>query len=281
MLRLTVLVLGAWLALGASALADEAEEEAVEQDGARRLREARLLYERGEFDLALVEYSIVLEARPPKVRSADLLHEGFLYYAFTLFLRQEQGPAEEKLGVALRIDPDFSPSPVTTRPDVLAFYQEQQRRYVQEHGRDPIPLETVIPSLQANPGALKGTQRPAPFIPTLGIGLRQLGHREVGDGLATLELTFGLANLAALITKAALQEQATPTILLVKEVMGYSTVPTMLVFWSAIAVDFVASLALRAVYKKHPERRPDVAPRLLTRAPAVSPTGTGVHVSFW
>ena len=139
-----------------------------------------MLYERGEFGEALTRFATVLENRPPRVRSSDDLHDGFLHYAFTLFLAADAELAADKLETALRIDPTYSPSPVTTRPDLRAFYLEQQAAWIAKNGSTPEPLDRVFPSLQENPGGLRRLSRQPIFFPAFGIGLSQLGHRGVG-----------------------------------------------------------------------------------------------------
>lgn len=265
------------LLLPTPAHTQEADAEAAAR---QRLREARVLYERGEFGEALTRFATVLESRPPRVTSPDDLHEGFLHYAFTLFLASDEALASEKLEVALRIDPTYAPSPVTTRPDLRAFYLAQQEAWIGEHGTTPEPLDRIFPSLQENPGGLRRLSRQPVFFPAFGIGMSQLGHREVGGGLAALEIGFGVANLTALVSKAALLNVATPEAVQAKEVLGWSTLPTTIVFWSALAVDFIASVALRSLYKRYPERRPrlDVVQR---RAPRLELGPTGLQLAFW
>jgi tetratricopeptide (TPR) repeat protein len=260
-----------------------AQDSDVEAAARQRLREARVLYERGEFGEALTRFATVLENRPPRVRTPDDLHEGFLHYAFTLYLAGDEDLAADKLQTALRIDPTYTPSPVTTRPDLRAFYLEQQEAWIGEHGSTPEPLDRVFPSLQENPGGLRRLSRQPVFFPAFGIGLSQLGHREVGGGLAALEIGFGLANLGAIVAKAGLLQVATPEAAQAKVVLGWSTLPTMIVFWTTLAVDFVASVSLRQLYKLHPERRPrlDAALRLGRPPPVVRLAAGGPSIAFW
>ena len=272
-----LLVVGCLVGAGAA----QAQEPDAEATARQRLREARVLYERGEFGEALTRFATVLEVRPPRVRSADDLHEGFLHYAFTLFLADDLQLAAEKLETALRIDPTYAPSPVTTRPDLRAFYLEQQEAWIAKNGSSPNLLDEIFPSLQERPGALR--RQRAPFLPAFGIGLRQLGHYEVGWGLFALELGFLLGNIPTWSIKFGLQTRLTPEAQIARDIMSYASLATSIVFWTSLAVDFVASLALRRLYKLHPEKRPrlEAAPRLGRAPPRARLAGVGVAVDFW
>jgi hypothetical protein len=268
-----------------AARAQDTDPESIARDAEatarQRLREARVLYERGEFGEALTRFATVLESRPPRVRSADDLHDGYLHYAFTLFLADDFELAADKLVIALRIDPTYAPSPVTTRPDLHAFYLAEQEAWIAENGSSPDLLDEIFPSLQERPGALR--RQRAPFLPIAGIGLRQLGHYEVGWGLFALELGFLLGNIPTWTTKFILQTRLTPEAQVARDVMSWASLATASVFWTAVVVDFVASLVLRRHYKLHPDKRPrlEAAPRLGRGPPVVTPAGLGLSVGFW
>lgn len=277
--RLAALVLAAGCLLCPAA--SQAQDTDAEATARQRLREARVLYERGEFGEALTRFATVLEVRPPRVRSGDDLHEGFLHYAFTLFLADDPELAAEKLETALRIDPTYAPSPVTTRPDLRAFYLEQQEAWIAKNGSSPNPLDEIFPSLQERPGALR--RQRAPFLPAFGIGLRQLGHYEVGWGLFALQLGSLLGNIPTWSIKFGLQARLTPEAGIARDIMSYASLVTSVVFWTSLAVDFVASLSLRRRYKLHPELRPrlDIALRLGRGPPRVRFAGLGLAVTGW
>lgn len=267
------------LALAPPAAAQD--EEAIEADARETLRRARLYFDRGEFDRALDAFDSIL-VRPVKLRTADDLHEAFLYYAFTLFLQGKQEQAVPRLLIALDIDPDFVPSPVTTRPDLKAFYDEQQEQY-RSKGTSPRLLEQIFPELASQVGGGRVVVQRA-FVPVLGIGLMELGHRRPGAFLMATEISALTINIVSLAIRGAVRSDRTPagwTLTYVSRGLNY---PSFAVFWTALVIDLVVSLALRGYYNKHPERMPEVTPRRRGRAkppPQVSVSPAGLSLAFW
>jgi hypothetical protein len=80
---------------------DEAAVRTGQDDAREILRLARLRFERGEFDQAVTSFSSILST-PVRLSSRRDLHEGFLYYSFTLFLRGDTESASDALTMALR-----------------------------------------------------------------------------------------------------------------------------------------------------------------------------------
>lgn len=274
--RLGPLFLAALLALPAPALAQgraSRPELTPEQMATARaeLEQARLHYERGEWGAAVRLFILTLETTPRRLRERDDLHAGFLYYAFTLFLQGEAEQARDRLGVALRLDPQYRPSPVTTRPDLLQFYNTERDAWVAAHGSEPTPLQEVFPDLAPRP------VRRGLFVPAAGFGLRQLGHRGAGDAFLVAETSLLVANVGLLISKAALRPVTTRLIVEdVKPALGYATLPTAISLWTVFAVDVISSIVLYRRYQLHPELRPTARPRRRA-AVALGPMGVVVR----
>lgn len=260
------------------------DDAAVEAEARETLRRARLYFDRGEFDRAVDAFDSILDQRPVKLRTADDLHEGFLYYAFTLFLQGKEELALGRLLVALEIDQDYMPSPVTTRPDLKAFYDEQQDLFRSSpEGSSPRLLEQIFPELADQIGGGRVVIKRA-FVPFFGIGLTELGHRRQGAFLAVTEASSLAINVASMIMRGAAYSDLTPTGWTVTDISRGLNYPSFAVFWTALAIDFVVSLALRRYYNDHPERMPEVTPRRRGKAkppPQVSVSPAGFELVFW
>ena len=255
----------------------------MEAEARETLRRARLYFDRGEFDRAVDAFDSIL-VRPVKLRTADDLHEGFLYYAFTLFLQGRQSQAIARLLIALEIDPEYVPSPVTTRPDLKAFYDEQREIFKDSpEGSSPRLLEQIFQELAPQIGGGRVVIRRA-FVPFFGIGLMELGHRQQGAFLLVTEASSLAINVASMIMRGVAYGDRTPdgwTVTFVSRGLNY---PSFAVFWTALAIDFVVSLALRRYYTNHPEKMPEVSPSRRGRArppPQVSATPAGLLLRFW
>jgi tetratricopeptide (TPR) repeat protein len=258
-----------------------AQDTAADAEAREALRRARLYFDRGEFDRAVDAFAGILDT-PVKLKTADDLHEGFLYYAFTLFLQGKGERAGEKLRFALRIKPDHAPSPVTTRPDLLAFYAQQQAAYLAENNA-PELLEGIFPELRDNPGVGQ-VVRQQRFVPLFGQGLRVLGHRRAGAFFLVTETSSLAINVASIIMRLAVYNDRTPDGWTVTRVGRNLNYPSFAVFWAAIVVDFVVSVALQRLYRKHPERMPESARPIRGRPPPppdVRVTPAGFTLTFW
>lgn len=217
----------------AAAAAAERERLAREQ-----LQQAKLSFQRGEFGTAATLFEGALDKRPIALRSADELHDGFLHYAFTLFLQgQNLLLAQEKLNVALQLKPQYAPSPVTTRPDLLEFYETQQQLFLAQGGIMRLPTE-LFPEL--DPGARK-VRREAP-IPIWGIRLRQLGRPALGDALMTMEITGAAINLAGWAAFFAVYNDLRPTGDAWRTAFKISNPISFGMFWGAFATEIVLTI---------------------------------------
>jgi len=257
--------------------------ESSNEDAAREiLRLARLRFERGEYAQAVESFSSILKT-PVRLFSRRDLHEGFLYYAFTLFLQGATEHATEALEIALRLDPEFAPSPVTTRPDLLAFYEGQHSSFAASQGGVAEAPEAIFPELAEKPGAAPLLQRQR-FVPLLGIGLRQLGHPRLGYGLLGTELSAFGVNIASLIFRASFIEDRTPkglTNTLIAREMNYASFG---IFWGAMLADFIVSMVLRRYYVHHPEKRRTTGTlvnKTPVRCPQLRAGRTSLTLSFW
>jgi len=271
---------------GAEALEASEAEAQVEapRDPVAELQQARSHYERGEFELAALAFASVLDS-PVKVRTRQDLHEGFLYYAFTLLLQggSQATGAAEKLRYALRLDPDYLPSPVTTRPDILAFYNRQRDAYISANGPVSEPPQIIFPELQGSATSTRVLRRRW-FVPAFGVGLRFLGHRRAGDTLMATEISALGLNVASLLIRVAALEDLSPAGFAATEIGRYTNYISFSVFWIALVVDVVVSLALRRSYELHPERRPARRTETGNKGPGparlkLSPGG--LRLEFW
>lgn len=254
------------------------------RDPVAELQEARSHYERGEFELAAQGFAAVLDS-PVKVRTRQDLHEGFLYYSFTLLLQggSPAAGAAEKLRYALRLDPDYLPSPVTTRPDILAFYNRQRDAYISANGPVSEPPEIIFPELQGSATSTRVLRRRW-FIPAFGSGLRFLGHRRAGNTIMATEISALGLNVASLLIRVAALEDLSPAGFAATEIGRYTNYISFSVFWVALIVDVVVSLALRRRYELHPERRPARRAEARNKRPGrarLNLDAGGLHLEFW
>ena len=213
-----------------------------------------------------------------------MLHEGFLQWAYTLFLQGSTIQAEDRLRTALRIDPGYEPSPVVLRPDLYAFYQEERAVYLESRGDDARTrekLDDIFPELQPRAGAVG----PDGFIPPiLGIGLERLGHPDEAAFLRTLQIASLTTNLASVGIRVAVFSDLTPTGDLWHDISVGMNVASFFVFWPALVADIVATLTLQARYTRQPELRPRPRATVLPRRPPPPIVGLrrgGLTVSFW
>ena len=288
------------LALSSTAHADETEaieatsEEVLtatnaansdEENATEVLQKARSHYERGDFEQAAEGFASVLDS-PVKVRTRQELHEGFLYYAFTLLLQgaPHSSTAATKLYYALRLNPDYLPSPVTTRPDILSFYNRQRDAYIAANGPISEPPEIVFPELQSS-GTSTRVLRRRWFVPAFGVGLRFLGHRKAANFMMSTEIAALGFNLTSLLVRVALIDDLSPAGFAATEVGRYTNYISFSVFWVALITDVIVSFALRATYEKHPERRPANRKKALSRRPQRKPrlalSPQGLALEFW
>ncbi len=271
--------LGLLLVLPAEARAQEAAAEAIEEEEAHAILDlARDSYRDGDFSRAVSEFSKIL-GRPVRLKTRADLHDGFLLYAFTLFLQGESENAGEKLSYALRLDPEFQPSPVTTRPDLLAFYAQQQGLYVQEHGTTAEPPPTIFPELQGGPTSSVVVVRRR-FVPLFGIGLRQLGHRPAGDVILTTEVASAVTNITGILLRLGVYRDLSVEGFQATYAGRALTYAGFGVFWATAIVDFIVSLSLRRHYTLHPERRPNTTatPRAQLRPARVELSASGLRL---
>ncbi len=178
--------------------AAEARQEARERNARDQLQDAKLAFQRGDFERAVQLFEGILGS-PVALRTADDLQDAFLHYAFTLFLMGDKVTAGEVLGTALKLKPEFVPSPVTTRPDLRTFYDEQRQIFLAEGGTAVLPGE-LFPELAGS--RFVKTRRELP-VPLFGIRLRQLGRPVLGDVLMTLEITGAALNIGSWVLYGA------------------------------------------------------------------------------
>ena len=244
---------------------------ATEEDVAlAALRLARVHFNRGEYTEAIEIYD---ELTNPRVRlsSREALHEAFLYYAFTLFLQGNPPGASEKLAIALQLKPTYEPSPVTTRPDLLGFYSDEQKIYVNTFGEGEAVLKELFPELAPeNPGGLVTVRRR--FFPYL-VGLRQLGHPHLGATLTGTQAFSLAANLVGFTLIATHRDDISQRGYTIAFVGQGLNIAGFAVFLLAVAVEGIVSLALWRYYKRYPER--------LRTTPRVSIRPDGFAVHFW
>jgi len=217
----------------AAAAAAERERLAREQ-----LQQAKLSFQRGEFDTAVRLFETIL-GTPVALRSPDELHDGFLHYAFTLYLQgKDLLGAQDKLAVALELKPTFAPSPVTTRPDLLEFYTTQQQLFLAQGGVQRLPSE-IFPELRTGSRVIR-----VPPIPLLGIRLRQLDRPALGNALMTLELTGFALNVAGFVTWRAVYNDLRPTGDAWRTAFKISNPISFTIFWGAVAAELIITAVL-------------------------------------
>lgn len=276
---LVVALLLAALAPG-PASAQTTDEEASQALDTLRL--ARLNFDRGEFEAAVEKFASILD-RPVKLQTRDTLHEGFLYYAFTLFLQGKPDRARDKLQFAFQLKPTFAPSPVTTRPDLLGFYNDEQSIYVTTNGDGEQLLASIFPELGETPGGGVVLRRRV-FVPFFGIGLRQLGHARAGNLLLGTQLVSLAGNIAGIAVRAAYINDRTPKGWEATYIGRGFTYVSFGLFWASIVTDFVVSIALQRYYRKHPERLKTDAVRTTARyrePPRIVAGPGSMAVTFW
>jgi hypothetical protein len=260
------------------------QEVALSDDDDDTLVEAILSFERGELGVAADGFNEVL-GFPVKIRGRKRLHQGFLHWAYTLFLQDSQKQAEEKLDLTLRLNPEYEPSPVVLRPDLYAFYQDGRARFLTANGgnlpREREGLDSIFPELQVRAGAMG----PNGFIvPIAGIGLERLGHVEEGRLLRVVEVTALAVNLTSLGIRLAVFSELTPAGDLWHDISVTMNAASFFVFWPVFIADIVATLSLQAKYTKHPELRPRLtggAGRNRAPAPVLGLGSKGLTLTFW
>lgn len=238
----------------AAAAEPTADQAAAEAEAV--LLQAKLAYQRGDFVKALLGFASLL-TRPVKLTERQSLHEAYVYYGFTQLLMDDRAGAREQLEMAVRIDRDYRPSPVTTRPDLVMFYGQVRDEWLVSHPGDPEILEEIFPELKTQAGLF---QRRVPFVPVAGRGLAMLGHKRAGDALLAVEVGTGALDVAAILTIVALldnRSRAATTAAEVAQGVTYFAMPT---FYTALAVDIISSVALFTVYQRNPGARPHGTP---------------------
>lgn len=219
--------------------AAEARLDTRERDARDQLQNAKLSFQRGDFERAVQLFDGII-GTPVALRTTDELHDGFLHYAFTLFLMGDKVTAGGVLRTALKLKPEFVPSPVTTRPDLKTFYDEQRRIFLAEGGTAVLPGE-LFPELAGS--RFVKTRRELP-LPLLGVRLRQLGRPALANALLTVELTSGVLNAAGWILWGTVFTNLRPTGEKLRTVFTVSNPITFGIFWGAIAVELVATAVL-------------------------------------
>jgi len=202
-----------------------------------QLQQAKLSFDRGEFDKAVELFKGILDS-PVALRGADELHDAFLHYGFTLVLMENKVPALEKIRTALELKPEFSPSPVTTRPDLLAFYQEQQRLFVASGEIQKLPSE-LFPELAQGSAVVRVRREPP--IPVFGVRLRQLERPGLGNTFMGFEVGAAVLNAAGWIAWAAVFEDLRPSGDSVRDVFRISNPITFGVFWGTLAAELIVT----------------------------------------
>lgn len=261
-------------------LSDEAADAAEIAARARdTLRLARAHFDNGDLDEAVAAFASILD-RPVKLRTRDELHLGFLYYSFTLMLQGEEELAREKVLVAIQLRPGYQPSPATTRPDLLEFYDEHSDAYDNgpSNGEEAL-LDQVFPELRSRSGEIRRVS--SLFVPFFGLGLRKLGHTDAGNFVLGTEIVSLATNITAIIMRGAFFNDRSPhgwNVTYVSRNMNYISFG---VFWGAMLVDFVVSLSLRRFYKRHPERLDTDVRVGLRQPPPPRLAPGGLAFAFW
>ena len=268
---------------GAASAQAAPRAERTDQDASERLQEAIAAFYRGDLGAAADGFHDVIDY-PVQVRTRQELHEGFLHYAYTLFLQNSKIQAAEKLGIALRLDPGHQPSPVVLRPDLFEFYQEQRASFLRAaEGKAPEP-ETpaqIFAELQVRAGVVEG--QTLPFVPIFGIGLYKLGHRNEAAAVGVIEAAALVVNASGLVLRAVAFNKRTPSGDLVYDLSVAMNVPAGFVFWAVFVVEVVRTLTLQKQYTDNPEMRPRMAgPSGRTPPPPVLGLGPGgITLAFW
>jgi hypothetical protein len=254
-----------------------------DKDPSERLQEAILAFERGDLGAAADGFHDVLDY-PVEVRTRQELHDGFLHYAFTLFLQNSKKQAAEKLGIALRLDPDYQPSPVVLRPDLYTFYQDQRSAFLARFpagAPEPEAPVQIFPTLQAKAGVVEGG---LPFVPIFGIGLYKLGHRDDAIGFAIPEVSAIAFNAASIVMRLVAYDKRTPAGDLLYDVSVTINVASFAVFWPVFIAEVILTLTRQKTYTDHPELRPRIAlgpGRAASRPPVLTFGAQGLSLAFW
>jgi hypothetical protein len=219
--------------------AAEAKQETRERDARDQLQDAKLAFQRGDFERAVQLFEGILGS-PVALRTADDLQDAFLHHAFTLFLMGDKVTAGEVLGTALKLKPEFVPSPVTTRPDLRSFYDEQRQIFLAEGGTAVLPGE-LFPELAGK--RFVKTRRELP-MPLFGIRLRQLGRPALGDALMTLEFTSLALNAAGWILLGSVRTNYLPFGDKAREAFFYSNPFTFGFFWGGVVTELIVTAVL-------------------------------------
>ena len=226
--------------------AEQAEEAArVERErlAMEQLQTAKLAFERGEFERADKLFRDILGVNdiPVALSNADDLHDGFLHHAFTLVLNGNTTMAFDQLEIALQLKPGYAPSPVTTRPDLLEFYERRQRLFLGAGGTQKLPSE-LFPELATDSRVVR-TRRELP-LPLFGVRLRQLGRPTAGNALLGIEIGSATLNAAGWILWGAVFQNLGPSGDSWRQVFFVTNPISFGVFWTTIAVELIVTAVL-------------------------------------
>jgi hypothetical protein len=182
----------ALVAIAAVALPESAARAAGEQapvDAAAALEKTRSAYEYGDMEMVVDEARAVAEGRvrPTPAQRAQALR----YLGIGLFLTGRTEGAEMAFYDLLRLKPGVRLDPTTTRPDVVAFFENVRARHASE-----------IMKAAENRGGKRFIWN---FLPPL--GQFQNGHAARGWTIAAIEL---LSLGAAIGTYAQLKSWENP-----------------------------------------------------------------------
>lgn len=211
-------------------------ESAVELRAKEELATALLYYEQADYLRAVLRFGELL-AGPQRLRSRADLHEAFLHAGYAAFLADEIEQSEAWLTTAVRIDIEFLPSPVTTRPDLLEFYSDVRARWIGQQGESAERLGSIFPEL-----AYLERRRPRRFVPFFTVGLRYYGqHREADAILVTQIVALSLNALSLGLRLGALYDGSRTgwAVTDTGRVLGYASAPAV---WLAFSIDFGRSL---------------------------------------
>jgi hypothetical protein len=145
-------------------------------DAEAALERARAAYEYGEMEMVVDSARLVAEGRlhPTEAQRAQALR----YLGIGLFLTGRQEGAETAFFDLLRLRPHARLDPTSTRPDVVAFFENVRRRHAAE----------INEAVSHRPGKSLALA----FLPPL--GQFQAGHKARGITIAALEVvTLGTA----------------------------------------------------------------------------------------
>jgi hypothetical protein len=149
---------------------------AMPVDAEAALERTRAAYEYGEMEMVVDSARLVSEGRlhPTAAQRAQALR----YLGIGLYLTGRQEGAETAFFDLLRLRPNTRLDPTTTRPDVVAFFEDVRRRHAVE----------IKEAASNRPGKSLALA----FLPPL--GQFQAGHKARGITIAALEVvTLGSA----------------------------------------------------------------------------------------